>query len=127
DLQVRPIHHRLENRVRAHIFLCMLAYYVRWHLERAWAPLLFRDEDRPQSQDPVLPAQRSTGAEHKARTQHRPDGGPVHSFSTLHNDLATRTKKPLGPRDGTASYENRADPPPLQRQALSLLGLQPPL
>ncbi len=127
DLQVRPIHHRLENRVRAHIFLCMLAYYVRWHLERAWAPLLFRDEDRPLSQDPVAPAQRSADAEHKARTQRRPDGGPVHSFSTLLNELATLTKNRLRLRDGIASFEKLAEPTPLQRQALSLLGLQPAL
>ncbi len=124
DLQVRPIHHRLEDRVRAHIFLCMLAYYVRWHLERAWAPLLFRDEDRPLSQDPVAPAQRSAGAEHKARTQRRPDGGPVHSFSTLLNELATLTKNRLRLRDGTASFEKLAEPTPLQRQALSLISLQ---
>jgi transposase len=127
DLLVRPIHHHLENRVRAHIFLCMLAYYVRWHLERAWAPLLFRDEDRPLSQDPVAPAQRSADAEHKARTQRRPDGGPVHSFSTLLNELATLTKNRLRLRDGTSSFDKLAEPTPLQRQALSLLGLQPAL
>jgi hypothetical protein len=127
DLQVRPIHHRLANRVRAHIFLCMLAYYVRWHLERAWAPLLFRDEDRPSSQDPVAPAQRSAHAEHKARTQCRPDGSPVHSFSTLLNELATLTKNRLRLRDDTTSFDKLAAPTPLQRQALSLLGLQPAL
>ena len=127
DLQVRPIHHWREDRVRAHIFLCMLAYYVRWHLERAWAPLLFRDEERPLSQDPVAPAQRSAGAEHKARTQRRPDGGPVHNFSTLLNELATLTKNRLRLQDGTASFEKLAEPTPLQRQALSLLGLQPAL
>lgn len=127
DLQVRPIHHRLEDRVRAHIFLCTLAYYVRWHLERAWAPLLFRDEDKPWAQDPVAPAQRSSEAEHKARTQRRPDGGPVHSFSTLLNELATLTKNRLRLRDDTASFEKLAEPTPLQQQALSLLGLQPAL
>jgi hypothetical protein len=127
DLLVRPIHHHLENRVRAHIFLCMLAYYVRWHLERAWAPLLFGDEDRPLPQDPVAPAQRSADAEQKARTQRRPDGGPVHSFSTLLNELATLTKNRLRLRDDTACFDKLAESTPLQRQALSLLGLQPAL
>jgi hypothetical protein len=82
ELQVRPVYHRLEDRVRAHVFLCMLAYYVRWHLERAWAPLLFRDEHKPWPEDPVAPARRSVEAEQKARSQRRPEGEPVHSFST---------------------------------------------
>jgi hypothetical protein len=127
DLQVRPIHHRLEDRVRAHIFLCMLAYYVRWHLERAWAPLLFRDEHKPWAEDPVAPAQRSPAAEHKARTQRQPDGGPVHSFSTLLAQLGTLTKNRLRLLDGTTSFEKLAEPTPLQHQALALLGLQPTL
>jgi hypothetical protein len=127
DLQVRPIHHRLEDRVRAHIFLCMLAYYVRWHLERAWAPLLFRDEHKPWAEDPVAPAQRSPAAEHKARTQRQPDGGPVHSFSTLLAQLGTLTKNQLRLLDGTTSFEKLAEPTPLQHQALALLGLQPTL
>jgi hypothetical protein len=127
DLQVRPIHHRLEDRVRAHIFLCMLAYYVRWHLERAWAPLLFRDESKPWAEDPVAPAERSPAAEHKARTQRLPDGGPVHSFSTLLAQLATLTKNRLRLLDGITGFEKLAIPTPLQRQALALLGLQPTL
>ena len=127
DLQVRPIHHRLEDRVRAHIFLCMLAYYVRWHLERAWAPLLFRDEHKPWAEDPVAPAQRSPAAEHKARTQRQPDGGPVHSFSTLLAQLGTLTKNRLRLLDSTTSFEKLAEPTPLQHQALALLGLQPTL
>jgi Transposase DDE domain len=127
DLQVRPVHHRLENRVRAHIFLCMLAYYVRWHLERAWAPLLFRDENKPWPEDPVAPAQRSPAAEHKARTQRQPDGGPVHSFSTLLAQLGTLTKNRLRLLDGTTSFEKLAEPTPLQHQALALLGIQPTL
>jgi hypothetical protein len=127
DLQVRPIHHRLEDRVRAHIFLCMLAYYVRWHLERAWAPLLFRDEHKPWPEDPVAPALRSTEAERKARTQLQPDGGTVHSFSTLLAQLATLTKNRLRLQDGTASFDKLAEPTPLQHQALALLGLHPTL
>jgi hypothetical protein len=127
DLQVRPIHHRLEDRVRAHIFLCMLAYYVRWHLERAWAPLLFRDEHKPWPQDPVAPAERSPAAEHKARTQLQPDGAPVHSFSTLLAQLGTLTKNRLRLHDGTASFEKLAEPTSLQHRALALLGLHPTL
>jgi hypothetical protein len=127
DLQVRPIHHRLEDRVRAHIFLCMLAYYVRWHLERAWAPLLFRDQNKPWPEDPVAPAQRSPEAEQKARTHRQPDGGPVHSFSTLLAQLGTLTKNRLRLLDGTTSFDKLAEPTPLQHQALGLLGLRPTL
>lgn len=91
DLKVRPIHHRLESRVRAHIFLCMLAYYVEWHMREAWCPLLFDDEDQAAKKvrDPVAPAKRSTGAETKARTQRTRNGAPVHSFQTLLKSLST--------------------------------------
>src|SRR5207248_1641897 len=88
DLQVRPVHHRLADRVRAHIFICMLAYYVRWHLERAWAPLLFKDEDKPVAADVVAPAKRSARALTKAHSQRRPDGVPVYNFRGLLNELA---------------------------------------
>jgi len=125
DLHVRPIHHRLDGRVRAHILLCMLAYYVQWHLERAWAPLLFRDEERPAHANPVAPAQRSPAATHKAQTQLTTDDTVVHSFRTLLADLATLTRNRVvlqgaadaGPLDITAT------PTPLQHRALSLLGL----
>jgi Transposase DDE domain len=127
DLQVRPVHHRLAERVRAHIFLCMLAYYVRWHLERAWAPLLFRDEDKPWADDPVAPAQRSPQAERKAQTQRLPDGSPVYSFKTLLNELATLTKNRLRLQGGDASFDKVTEPTPLQQRALALLGLQPGL
>jgi transposase len=91
DLEVRPIWHRLENRVRAHIFLCMLAYYVKWHMMEAWRPLLFADEDqkRKESRDPVSPAQRSKEAEKKAQSKRLDGGEPVHSFSTLMASLST--------------------------------------
>ncbi len=127
DLQVRPIYHRLEDRVRAHIFLCMLAYYVRWHLERAWAPLLFRDESKSRAEDPVTPAQRSSEAEGKARTQQRPDGGPVHSFSTLITHLATLTRNRLRLGDESATFDKLSEPTPLQQRAFALLKLQPAL
>ena len=91
DLKVRPIHHRLESRVRAHIFLCMLAYYVEWHMREAWRELLFADEDQATkvTRDPVAPAQRSAAAESKARSRRLEDGTVVHSFHTLLAELAT--------------------------------------
>jgi len=127
DLQVRPIHHRTADRVRAHIFLCLLAYYVQWHLERAWAPLLFRDEERPELDDPVAPAERSDAALAKAQTQRLPDGTPVHSFGTLLSELGTLTRNrvvPAGAPD-EAAFEIVAIPTPLQARALALLELTP--
>jgi hypothetical protein len=127
DLAVRPIHHRTADRVRAHILLCLLAYYVQWHLERAWAPLLFRDEERPELDDPVAPAERSEAALAKAHAQRLPDGTPVHSFGTLLSELGTLTRNrvvPVGAPD-EAAFEIDAIPTPLQARALSLLGLTP--
>ena len=91
DLKVRPIHHRLENRVRAHIFLCMLAYYVEWHLREAWRELMFADtEQQPKAtRDPVAPARRSAPAQAKAATHALIDGTPAHSFATLMAEPAT--------------------------------------
>jgi transposase len=90
DLKIRPIHHRMEGRVRAHIFLCMLAYYVEWHLREAWRSLLFDDEypGEREAGSPVLPAWRSASALKKASTKILPDGTPVHSFQTLLSELA---------------------------------------
>ncbi len=91
DLEVRPIHHRLADRVRAHIFLCMLAYYVEWHMREAWRPLLFADEDlaAKAKRDPVAPVKRSDAAEEKVVTKTLQDGTPAHSFRTLVEDLST--------------------------------------
>ena len=91
DLKVRPIHHRLANRVRAHIFLCMLAYYVEWHMRQAWAPLLFADTEQvaKAARDSVAPAERSESAQDKAASHTLPDGEPMHSFATLLAELAT--------------------------------------
>ncbi len=123
DLQVRPVHHRLADRVRAHIFLCMLAYYVRWHLERAWAPLLFRDEDKPLTDDVVAPARRSRAALAKARTQKLADATPVHSFRSLLAELATLTKNTVRVPNSAATFDKLTIPTPLQSRALQLLGL----
>ena len=127
DIAIRPIHHWTEGRVRSHVLLCMLAYYLAWHLERAWAPLLFRDEERPEGVDPVAPAQRSDAALAKARTQVLPDGTPVHSYRTLLAEMATLTRNlvvPAGAPD-EAAFEITATPTPLQARAFELLGLSP--
>ncbi|EQD27491.1 transposase IS4 family protein, partial [mine drainage metagenome] len=94
DLKIRPIHHRLADRVRAHLFLCMLSYYVEWHLRAAWRELMFADEDQEarETRDPVAPARRSAKALRKVARKTRDDGMPVHSFHTLLADLATVTR-----------------------------------
>jgi transposase len=91
DLRIRPIHHRLADRVRAHIFLCMLAYYVEWYLREAWRELLFADTDQAAkaTRDPVSPARRSDAAQHKASTHMLENGTPAHSFATLMDELST--------------------------------------
>ena len=127
DIQVRPIHHWAEERVRAHILLCMLAYYVRWQLERAWAPLLFRDEERPVLDDPVAPAERSAAALRKVSTQQLEDGTPVHSFRTLLDSLMTITRNRVVPRGlpESAAFDIVTPPTPLQARALTLLNPSP--
>jgi hypothetical protein len=127
DLHVRPIYHHTEPRVRAHVLLCMLAYYVQWHMQRAWAPMLFADELPPEltGKSPVSPARRSATAEAKAHTKHRPDGQPVHSFRTLLAELATLTRnrvRPVG-ADDAASFDLHTVATPLQREALERLGI----
>jgi hypothetical protein len=127
DLQVRPIHHRLEGRVRAHVFLCMLAYYVEWHLRRALAPLLFHDEDPAAGEaarsSVVGPARRSPAAETKVHRRRTVDGAPVQSFPTLLRSLATLTKNRVSVA-GT-EFEQLSAPTPLQQRALDLLGVNP--
>jgi Transposase DDE domain len=129
DMQVRPVHHYSENRVRAHVFLCMLAYYVRWHMEQALAELLFKDEEPPVNEDPVLPARRSARAERKAHAHQLADGTEAHSWKTLLRALATLTRNHHEVRpaaDSTASpvsFTLVADPTPLQTRAFQLLGL----
>ena len=93
DLKIRPIHHRLADRVRAHVFLCMLAYYVEWHMRERLKPILFDDHEPAQVErvSPVAPAQPSQSAETKRASKLTPQGLPVHSFQTLLRDLATCT------------------------------------
>ena len=128
DLHVRPIHHRLPDRVRAHILLCMLAYYVEWHMRQLLAPLLFDDDDKPQAQAArtsiVAPAQRSVAAKLKALTKKTGDGIQVHSFQTLIGDLATIVKNRIQPTDkNIAAFEMLTQPTVIQQRALDLLGV----
>ena len=126
DLKVRPIHHHLENRVRAHIFLCMLAYYVEWHLIEAWRPLLFADEDQAAKahRDPVAPAERSEKALQKVSTHTLPDGTPAHSLHTLLEDLSSivrNTCRTPGPVERSGTFELVTTPTATQRHALELI------
>ena len=128
DLKVRPIHHRLADRVRAHVFLCMLAYYVEWHMRQALAPILFDDDDKAsaeaQRESVVQPAQRSVKALMKARTQRTEDDLPVHSFQTLLQDLATVVLDRVQPKPkGLPAFDKITTPTPLQQRALDLLGV----
>jgi len=126
DLLIRPIRHRTENRVPAHIFLCLLAYYVEWHLRRAWAPLLFEDEQLPEQRrqrDPILPATISSAAQAKKLTKQTPDGFPVHSFATLMAELASRARVTyaLKSEEIRLSFNQAPEPTPLQARAYALL------
>ena len=126
DLELRPIHHRLAKRVRAHVLLCLLAYYVEWHLRRALAPLLFEDEQRgePPAPSPVAPAQRSASAQAKARIKRTPDHLPVQSFGDLLKDLATVARNRIQPaRKTIPPFDIVTRPTPLQKNALQLLGV----
>ena len=124
-LEVGPIRHRREDRVRAHVLLCMLAYYVRLHMEQALAPVLFTDHD-PQSAEArkpsvVAPATRSQAALRKTRRKHTEDGLPVHSFRSLMNDLATLTKNTVRMGDTAVEFQQYARPTQLQERAFQLL------
>ena len=127
DLAVRPIFHWREDRVRAHLFLCFLAAYIRWHLEAAWAPLLFRDEAPPARTDPVAPPARSPSALAKERDHRTPDGLRVGSFATLMAELATLTRNRVVPAGlgEEAAFEIPSEPTPLQARALALIGVSP--
>jgi hypothetical protein len=127
DLLVRPIHHRSEDHVRAHVFLCMLAYYVEWHMREALAPLLFHDEelntDRAQ-RDPVAPAKPSPSARAKKATRMSDDGLPLHSFQTLLAEMALRCRNTARlVSDPGRTFQIVTEPSPLQARAFALLGL----
>ena len=128
DLDIRPIRHRTEARVRAHVFLRMLSYYLSWHLQARLAPVLFTDDDKPAAQaartGPVAPATRSPKALAKAATKHTPGDLPVHSFSSLLTDLATICLNTITPADpALPGFRLITTPTALQRQAFELLGV----
>jgi hypothetical protein len=126
DLKVRPIHHRLADRVRAHIFLCMLAFYVEWHLREAWRELMFADPDQKAkaSRDPVAPAHRSKAALAKVARHTLEDGTPAHSFSTLLAELASivrNTCRAPQAAAGAPTFELTTTPNEKQKHALNLI------
>ena len=120
DLEIRPIHHRLEDRVRAHVLLCMLAYYLTWHLKAAWAPLIFKDEHTPTSTDPVAKASRSPDAQLKAQTKRTADGEPCHSYKSLLTELATQARCTTRVPAAKATFDKLTEPTPLQAHAHQL-------
>lgn len=126
DLRVRPVFHRDENRVKAHFFLCMLAYYVEWHMRRALAPLLFQDEsvaEERMTRDPVARPEPSASVRAKKATKRTPDGLPVHSFQTLLAALATQARVTYRLGTADATFTKLLTPTPLQQRAYDLLGL----
>ncbi len=134
DLLVRPIRHRSEDRVPAHIFLCVLAYYVEWHLRRAWAPLLFEDEERWEERkrrDPILPGKPSDSVQRKKRSHQTAEGLPVHSFESLVRELASRARvtyavKPQKAEEKTnLTFRQVPEPTPVQARAYELIQMFP--
>ena len=130
DIKVRPVFHRTADRVRAHVFLCMLAYYVEWHMRQRLRPLLFDDHDPAAAEAArtsiVAPAQVSEAAKEKARGKRTANGLPVHGFRTLLGDLATIARNRVVPRlPGTEPFEVLTRPTALQREAFKLLGVRP--
>ena len=127
DLDLRPVFHRLEERVRAHVLICMLACYLTWHLRRAWTPLTFTDQDPPQQDNPVTPARRSAAAQAKASGQHDPAGQPYRSFRGLLEHLATLTRNQVRFAGTRATVPVLTEPTSTQRKAFDLIGVPIPL
>jgi transposase len=127
ELDVRPIRHRLADRVRAHMLLRMLSYYISWHMKQALAPILFQDNDKPAATakrtDPVAPAQRSDEALNKAARKRTEDDTPVHSFTSLITDLETICANTIQPTDDLPAFTKTTTPTPLQRRAFELLAV----
>ncbi|MGH9189332.1 MAG: IS1634 family transposase [Acidimicrobiales bacterium] len=126
DLDLRPIYHRTEDRVRAHVLICMLAAYLVWHLRKAWAPLCFTDEDRPARSDPVAPARRSASALTKASRQRSADDEVLHSFGSLLDHLATLTRDEIV-FTGGARIHKLANATDRQRKAFELIDSKVPM
>jgi hypothetical protein len=124
-LEIRPIHHRLEPRVRAHVLLCMLAAYLTWHLREAWTELLFKDEHPTHALDPVAKARRSPAAQRKAQTKRTTTGEPAHSLDTLLDELASQTRNTIHMPATGATFDRLTQPTPLQARALELARTAP--
>jgi hypothetical protein len=127
DLDLRPVFHRLEDRVKAHVLICMIAAYLVWHLRQAWAPLTFTDQNPPRQDNPVAPARRSAHAQAKASYQHDSAGHPYRSFRGLLEHLATLTRNQVRFAGTTATVPMLAEPTTSQRQAFDLIGVPIPL
>lgn len=125
ELEIRPIRHRREDRVKAHAFLCLLAYYLEWHLRHAWAPLLFIDEQPPLTADPVAKAERSPEAKRKASTQKTASGDVCHSFSSLLAELKLIVRDTNRITDTDAVFTKTTNTNSTQARALALAGLDP--
>jgi transposase len=121
ELEIRPVRHRREDRVRAHAFLCLLAYYLEWHLRAAWAPLLYLDEQPPLHADPVAKADRSPQAKRKASTHKTATGDACHSFPSLLAELALIVRNTNRVKDSQATFDTVTDPNPTQARALDLI------
>jgi Transposase DDE domain len=127
DLDLRPIHHRLDDRVKAHVLICLLACYLIWHLRKAWAPLTFTDEHPPQRDNPVAAAQRSAHADAKAAHKHNSAGNPLRSFRGLLDHLATLTRNQIRYHHTNIEVPMLTEPTPDQRRAFDLLDTPIPL
>jgi hypothetical protein len=127
DLDLRPVFHWLEERVRAHVLICMLAAYLTWHLRKAWAPLTYTDQDPPRHANPVAPARRSAHAQAKASYQHDPEGQPYRSFRGLLDHLATLTRNQVRFAGTRLTIAMLAEPTSQQRHAFDLIGAPIPL
>ena len=121
DMEIRPIRHRVADRVRTHAFLCMLGAHLTWHLRKAWAPLTFTDEAPPERSDPVAPAVRSTSATAKAAARRRHDGQELRPFQGLLDHLATLTRNTCSLPGASVTFERLAEPTPTQRKAFELI------
>jgi len=127
DVEIRPIRHRLADRVRTHAFLCMLGAHLTWHLGKAWAPLTFTDEAPPERADAVAPARRSQGASAKAARRAQRDGTPIRPFEGLLDHLATLTRNTNKVAGTEVSFDQLTEATPTQRRAFELLGIPIPL
>jgi hypothetical protein len=127
DLDLRPIHHRLSDRVKAHVLICLLACHLTWHLRKAWAPLTYTDEHPPARDNPVAPAQRSPAAQAKASRQQTPDGTPLRDFRALLDHLATQTRNRIRYHHTNIEIDTLTEPTPEQRRAFDLIDATIPL